>query len=164
MECEIFIYNFNLKCYNELKRGKTMRTIYEKFNLYIYIIIPILICFVYYYGYSHGLIDLQLINNYRNYKFDFITTVLGSLLTIYGFMAMLPENNFRKMLRKFNHDKIINNTILIGILASLVFIILFMFDYETFFHDLLFLIATAETFLATIKIFNILRISSKSIH
>ncbi|MGF3114744.1 hypothetical protein ACQV2R_05120 [Facklamia sp. P12937] len=140
-----------------------MRKVFEKVNVYIYFVIPFLVCLIYYFLMISNLLNLQAIDNYNNHKFDFVVTLLGTLLTIYGFMMMLPENKFRKALRIYKHDEIINNTIFIGILSSLIFILMYLIGYESWLHDLFFLVTISETTIATIKIFKILRYSAKSV-
>lgn len=147
----------------EKKGGaKMFRDIYEKINLYIYWIAPALVVSGYLILLYNNLFDLQTIHNYNAHKFDFVVNLLGTLLTVYGFMTMLPENKFRALLRHYGHDDILNNTIFIGTLSALVFSILFMLGVENSFQDILFLVVIVETTLATIKIFNILRFSAKS--
>lgn len=138
------------------------RKLYEKINIYIYWVVPLLVSLVYLYLVSVGIFNLQATDNYNAYKFDFISNLLGTLLTVYGFMAILPENNFRRLLRKIGHDNILNRTVLIGVLSSLAFVTLFLIGFENTLHDILFLVAVTETVIATLKIFAILRFSAKS--
>lgn len=99
--------------------------------------------------------------NYNNHKFEFVLTMLGSLLTIYGLMFSLPENKYRKLMRKYGHDKIINNTIFIGIISSIIFILLLLFDLFAVLQDLLFLVICSEVCIATFKIYFALKFISK---
>lgn len=140
------------------------RLIYEKFNIYIYVIIPIFICLLYVYAFYNGILNLSHFEKYNANKFNFILTILSVLLTIYGFMISLPENNVRKLLRRYKHDEIISRTILIGILSSFLFTALYMFDISCFFQDIIFLVTATEVVIATIKIYGILTVFSKDIH
>lgn len=140
------------------------RYLYEKFNIYIYLLIPVFVMIFYVILRNNDLLNLQAISNYNNHKFDFVLTLLGTLLTVYGFMAMLPENKFRELLRKYKHDEILNNTVFIGVLSSMIFIVMFMLGFENIINDFMFLIALSETIIASFKIFRLLKVSSKSTH
>lgn len=138
-----------------------MRKMYEKINLYIYIVIPFFMCFIYYFLLKYQIFNLQTVKNYTERKFDFILSLLGTLLTIYGFMMVLPENKFRLLLRKYKQEEIINKTIFIGIIACLAFVLMYLFGFENFYNDLLFIIASTETLISTHKIYNILKYIGK---
>lgn len=143
------------------KGGNNMRKIYEKFNIYIYFIIPFVLCIGYALLTSNQTFDLNKINNYQEHKFEFVLTMLGALLTIYGFMISLPENKFRTLMRRYKHDEIINNTIFSGIIGSLIFIILYLLELLPNIQNYLFITLTTEVSIASVKIYMILRAMGK---
>lgn len=124
-----------------------MRWIYEKFNIYIYLIIPIFITSIYFLCFK----DFQLskIQNYNQYNFEFVLTMLGALLTILGLMFTLPENNYRRLMKKYKHDEIINNTIFSGIISSLVFIVLLIIEVLPSIQEFLFITVICEVLIAS---------------
>ena len=134
-----------------------LRTLYEKFNIYIYIIVPAFLCSVYIILLLTGNFDLNCISNYTTHKFDFILAILSVLLTVYGFMLSLPENKFRSLMRRYKYDDIINNTIVIGILSALSFILLFLLETLGVVQDLLFITVSCEVVIATVWIYRILK-------
>lgn len=123
------------------------RWIYEKFNLYIYIAIPTLIISIYLLFFKDA--QLSEIDSYNQYKFEFVLTMLSVLLTILGLMFTLPENSYRKLMKKFKHDEIINNTIFSGVITSILFIILLIVELLPTIQEILFITVVCEVLIAS---------------
>ena len=100
-----------------------MRKIYEKFNLYVYFIVPIFLLLLHYFFVNYRQINILETSSFAESNFEFVLTMLGVLLTIFGLMFTLPDNEYRKIMKKYKHEKIIFNTIFCGIVSSLMFMI-----------------------------------------
>lgn len=133
------------------------RKLYEKLNLNIYIIFPIIVVLIYLLLYI--LFDFQLsdFQNFNFYQFDCVLAMLIILLIVLGLIRLLPENRYRKMMRKYGHDKILYNTMFYGIVSSMSFIFVFFIDKTVIIQEFLFIIAFCETTIATIWILRTLR-------
>lgn len=139
-----------------------MRKIYEKFNIYIYLAVPSMVCLVYFLLSNYCIFDLEMIKKYQEHKFEVALSMLGVLLTVYGFMMSLPENNFRSLMRRYKHDEIINNTIFFGIMASLVFVILYLLELLPNIQDYVFIFFMSEVVIATTWIYKVLKYIGKT--
>lgn len=133
-----------------IKLKNLKRTIYEKFNLYIYLIIPLLVLLAYLV--CNVLFDFKLteIKTLNKHIIDISLTLSGILLTILGLFLALPNTEFRQLMKKYNHDKIINNTLTIGILTMLATTLLSTIEKLPNIASLLFLIGFTETILASV--------------
>lgn len=134
-----------------------MRKIYEKINLYIYLFVPLSLILVHHLLKIYFRMNLLNTNSFSDKSFEFVLTMLGVLLTIFGLMFTLPDNEYRKLMKKYNHDKIIFNTIFSGITSSLVFIILNFSEISTYGQEILFIIIFSEVTVSTWWIFRTLK-------
>ncbi|MEG0601215.1 MAG: hypothetical protein RR494_13680 [Vagococcus sp.] len=134
-----------------------MRKIYEKINLYIYLFVPLNLILVHHLLKKYFRMNLLNTNSFLDKSFEFVLTMLGVLLTIFGLMFTLPDNEYRKLMKKYNHDKIIFNTIFSGITSSLVFIILNFFEISIYGQEILFIIIFSEVAVSTWWIFRTLK-------
>ena len=134
-----------------------MRKIYEKINLYVYLFVPLSLIVVHHLLKKYLQMNLLNTNSFSDKSFDFVLTMLGVLLTIFGLMFTLPDNEYRKLMKKYNHDKIIFNTIFSGITSSLIFIILNFSEIATYGQEILFIIIFSEVAVSTWWIFRTLK-------
>lgn len=139
------------------KRRINMRKIYEKFNLYIYFVLPIILLLLHYFFVNYRQINILDTSSFSASNFEFVLTMLGVLLTIFGLMFTLPDNDYRKLMRKYKHEKIIFNTIFCGIISSLVFILLYFIESSIQIQELLFIIIFSEVTISTWWIFRTLK-------
>lgn len=133
------------------------RKLYEKINLNIYIVVPIIGVLIYlllYFLFDFQLSDFQ---KFNLYSFDCVLAMLIILLIVLGLTGLLPENRYRKMMRRYRHEQILYNTILCGLVSSLFFIFIFFIGKITIVQDALFIITFCETTIATIWILRTLR-------
>lgn len=140
-----------------IKSKNFKRTIYEKFNLYIYIIVPIIVLVTYLIlniCFKFSLTDVKTLNEKI---IDISLTLAGILLTILGLFLALPNTKFRELMKKYKHDMIINNTLIIGILTLLATTFLSAIEKFPNVTSILFLIGFTETIIASIWIYNILK-------
>ncbi|EHR38027.1 hypothetical protein HMPREF9708_00111 [Facklamia languida CCUG 37842] len=137
------------------------RFIYEKLNIYIYIVVPVIVLPTYYLLNKHTIFVLSTISTYHEYKFEFVLTLLSVLLTVFGLMFSLPETKYRQLMRIYKHDEIINRTILIGILSCLIFSFLFLTEMLPKLQEYLFLIIFCETAISTVWIYMTLQAIGK---
>lgn len=142
---------------NKLKSKSNKRRLYEKFNIYLYINVP-LISLVFY-----GIIryctsfSLKKIVTFNNSKIEIFIAIAGILLTIMGLFISLPGNEFRKLMKKYGHDKIIMRILFIGILSSLLGLILAISELFINLQVLFFIITMTETILATWWMYDIFK-------
>lgn len=138
-----------------------LRLMYEKFNVYIYVIIPALLIAGYLFLNNKYGFCLSKINNYNDYKFEFTYSMLALLLTLLGLMQALPSNRrtlrYRKLMKKYKHDEIIYNTLFIGIVASISFIILYMIEKYPGIQDILFITMMIEIIISSCWLFITIR-------
>ena len=139
------------------KLNNTKRTVYEKFNLHIYIIVPAIILIIY--SILNLLFNFTLteINTLNEKIIDISLTLAGILLTILGLFLALPSTKFRELMKEYGHDKIIGNTLIIGILTLLVTTILSVMEKLPLIASLLFLVGFTETIIASIWIYQTLK-------
>lgn len=138
-----------------------MRKLYEYLNIYIYIILPILFTAFYWYLESNKIFSFANISNYIDYSFEFILATLGVLLTLLGLMFSLPNNTYRKLMKKYKHDEIIYNTIFLGIIVSILFVFLFFVDMLPALREYLFVIVLIELCISSFWIFKTLKFISQ---
>lgn len=133
-----------------------MRKFYEKLNLHVYIIVPFVFVLLHYtlvYAAKINIFDNQ---SFSENSFEFVLTMLGVLLTILGLMFTLPDNKYRELMKRYNHDRIIYNSIFIGILSSMVFVFLYFIDISTFIQELMYVTVFSEVAISTWWIFRTL--------
>ena len=134
-----------------------MRLFYEKFNVYIYLIAPLLLILLHYILVNFAHTNILDTKNFSERVFEFVLTMFGVLLTIFGFIFTLPDNEYRKLMKKYKHDKIIYNTIFCCILSSLLFMTFYFMEIATFMQEILFIIIFSEVTIATWWIFRTLK-------
>lgn len=135
-----------------------MRKMYEKFNIYVYLFIPLILVSVHYLLVNYFHVNFLDTSSFSQRSFEFVLTMLGVLLTIFGLLFTLPDNEYRKMMKLYNHDKIIFNTIFSGIISSLIFMALYFFEISTYAQESLVIVIFSEVAISTWWIFRTLRI------
>lgn len=138
------------------KKKNIFRKIYEGFYLNIYIIIPLIVLVVYIVSYFATDFNLNNIKTFNKNKIEISITIAGILLTIMGLFASLPNTEFRKLMKKYNHDKIINRTLFLGVIASLFTVILSVIERLILIQSILFIVAITETIIASVWIYKTL--------
>lgn len=129
-----------------------LRTLYEKVNLFIYIIAPAITVTVY----------LFLQNRYRfhfdqvqSYQIELTYLILTLLLTVLGLMRRLPTRfrnhhhlKYLELMSKYHHNQIIYITLAIGITATIINILLHYFTPYLTVQNILFITAVTELTIA----------------
>lgn len=129
------------------------RCIYELYNLYIYFTIPvIMVLFILFFI---GFEDLPL-EVFQNFKIEISLSLIGVLLTILGLFASLPDSNFLKLLKRYNHDTILYRTLLLGILSSAVVVALTLIGKFEKGQYIMLIVSLVETVIASIHIYRII--------
>lgn len=103
---------------------KNKTTIKEAFFIYLHVLLFI---FVVFYSLINEIIvktDFLAISAYKEFSMDICIGILSVLLTLLGLFLALPNTEYRRLMKKYNHDKIILNHIFCGSISSLIFIIL----------------------------------------
>lgn len=139
-----------------VKKKNIYRKIYEKFYLNIYIIVPLIVLFLYFISYIFLDFNLNDIVTYNENKIEISMTIAGILLTIMGLFTSLPDTEFRKLMKQFNHDKIINRTLFVGVLSSMFTVILSIIEKLIWIQSVLFIINITETIIASIWLYKTL--------
>lgn len=134
------------------------RNIFEYFMLRIYIFAPLVTLLLYYLVLVLILnFNLSVISTFNETKIEISLTITSILLTIMGLFASLPNTEFRVMMKKYGHDKIINGTLFIGVISSLLLILFAVSEVCIKLQVLLFLISVTETFVASIWLYKTLK-------
>ena len=128
-----------------------LRYVYEKFNIYIYAVIPT----VFVAGY------LVLNNGYglylpmtNNYKMMIGCCLLILLFSLAALMKSLPDSGkYRLLMKKYKHDQIIWRTLRLGLVASLLFILAVVTNSHLILQDSLIIIAMMETIISFCWVF-----------
>lgn len=68
-------------------------------------------------------LNFQNVKAYQDYSMDISIGFLSILLTLLGLFLALPNTNYRKLMKRYSHDKIILNNILFGSVSLILFII-----------------------------------------
>ena len=139
-----------------VEKKNFFRTIYEKFNLNIYIIVPLIVLLLYFVSDLLFGFNLADIKTYNENKIEISITISGILLTIMGLFTSLPNTKFRELMKKYNHDKIVNRTLLIGVLSSIFTVILSVSEKLIIIESALFIIGITETIIASIWLYKTL--------
>ena len=134
-----------------------MRKIYEKFNLYVYFVVPIILLLLHYFFVNCRQINILDTSSFAENNFEFVLTMLGVLLTIFGLMFTLPNNEYRKLMKRYKHGEIIFNTIFCGIVSSLAFMALYFIETPVQIQEFLFIIIFSEVAISTWWIFRTLK-------
>lgn len=129
------------------------RCIYELYNLYIYFTIPVVV--VLFILFFIGFEDLPL-EVFQNFKIEISLSLIGVLLTILGLFASLPDSNFLKLLKRYNHDTILYRTLLLGILSSAVVVALTLIGKFEKGQYIMLIVSLVETVIASIHIYRII--------
>lgn len=134
------------------------RSLKEYFNIYIYIIVPILIVAFYKFVLS-GFSQFSEITN-RLYEFspDIPLTFLGVLLTLLGLLTALPPSKYDEAMRKYKYYKIIFSSLAYGIFAALGHLMLFLLNIGESYQVFLFLVYISETLISTYWIYQITKL------
>ena len=138
------------------KRKNQRRKAYEKFCLNIYLIVPFLVVLLYFlicYLTEYNLSNSQ---NFNENKIEISITIAGILLTIMGLFTSLPNTKFRQLMKKYNHDKIINKTLFYGVMTSIITVILAVIEKMILAQSIFFIIAMTETVIASIWLYKTL--------
>lgn len=132
------------------------RKLYEKFYLNIYFIVPCIVLILYLLIYIFTGYRLSDSQSFNSSKIEISITIAGILLTIMGLFTSLPNTEFRQLMKKYNHDKIINRTLFFGVIASIFTVILSVIEKLIAFQSILFVIALTETIVASIWLYKTL--------
>lgn len=138
----------------KIKNG--FRTLYEKVNIYIYIVLPIGILILYKFINCISGFNLMVINTYKENVLDISMALVALLLTIMGLFTSLPNTEMRELMKKYSHDKIINRTLFLGVLTSLLTLILSIIEKCLFLQSILFIVSIVETLVASIWLYKTL--------
>lgn len=139
-----------------IKRKNTYRKIYEKFNLNIFIIAPLIVITLYFASYYLLDFNLSSIVTYNYYKIEISMAIAGILLMIMGLFTSLPSTNFRKLMKQYGHDKIIYRTLFFGVLSSLFTVLFAVAEVLVGAQSILFIISITETIIASIWLYSTL--------
>ena len=134
------------------------RTIYEKFNLHIYIFIPLIVLAIYFILNHYFDFDISKIKTLNEKLIDISLTLAGILLTILGLFMALPSTEGRKLLKRYGHNKILTKTLIIGTLALLFTTLLSALEIQTIMTYVLLIIGFVETIIASIWIYKMIEI------
>lgn len=107
-----------------------LRYVYEKFNIYIYAVIPTLFVAGYLVLNNKYGLHLQVMNNHKLLLGCFTFILL--LSSLFLMKSLHDDGKYRRLMRKYKHDEIIWRTSLIGLVASLLFIgvhIISLYDF-----------------------------------
>lgn len=136
-----------------------IRICFEKINLYIYVAFPFVVTVIYMIIRSELNWDFISIPTFQKYSFELVLSFFGVLLTLLGLFAALPNTKFKKLLKFYNHMKIINRTLAIGIFSALIFLILYLFESNSLLQEIMFIFAITETLIATRRIYSVTKFS-----
>ena len=115
------------------------RWLYEKFNIYIYIIIP-----------------LSLILLLKQYSLEFSITFSVYFLCFLGALVTIPSSEALALLQRYKHIQIIFFTLAIGNICSLL--LLKYHEYSFY----IFITIITEAVIATIKMYRISKFINKT--
>ena len=131
------------------------RWLYEKFNIYIYIIIPLSL--------------ILLLNDFNNdifqevlkqYSLEFSITFSVYFLCCMGILVAFPSSKKLALLQRYKHIQIVFFTLAIGNISSLLLLVVGLLNYNEY-SVYLYITVIVETVIATIKLFNISKFINK---
>lgn len=132
------------------------RWIYEKFNIHIYIVIPLLF--------------ILLISRFANcipteglqeHSIEVSLTFFGVFLTLMGILVAFPSSEKLALLQRYKHTQIVFLTLSCGIISSLLLLISGLLKYHEY-SLYLFIIIITETVIATVKLYGMSKFINKS--
>lgn len=131
------------------------RWLYEKFNIYIYIIIPLLLILLSN-SFKHY-ISKELLQEYSmEFSLIFAVYFLGCM----GVLVTIPSSEKLVLLQKYKHIQIVFFTLAIGNISSLLLLVVGFLNYNEY-SVYLYITVIVETVIATIKLFNISKFINK---
>lgn len=131
------------------------RWIYEKFNIHIYIVIPLLF--------------ILLISRFANcipteglqeHSIEVSLTFFGVFLTLMGILVAFPSSEKLALLQRYKHTQIVFLTLACGIISSLLLLISGLLKYHEY-SLYLFIIIITETVIATVKLYGMSKFINK---
>lgn len=125
------------------------RWLYEKFNIYIYIIIPLLLILLSN-SFKHY-ISKELL---QEYSMEFSLTFSVYFLCCMGVLVTIPSSEALALLQKYKHIQIVFFTLAIGNISSLLLLVVGFLNYNEY-SVYLYITVIVETVIATIKLFDI---------
>lgn len=131
------------------------RWLYEKFNIYIYIIIPLLLILLSN-SFKHY-ISKELL---QEYSMEFSLTFSVYFLCCMGVLVTIPSSEKLALLQKYKHIQIVFFTLAIGNISSLLLLVVGFLNYNEY-SVYLYITVIVETVIATIKLFNISKFINK---
>lgn len=133
------------------------RTLFEWFNLNIFIIVPLL-SFI---GYGTLVFstDYSLINtpSFQNHKVEVFMSITGMLLTAMSIYITLPDTEFRELMSRYGHDRIMGGALFIGTMSSLIGLFFAVTDVLAHTQALLFILSVVETGIVSVWLFKIFK-------
>lgn len=141
-----------------VKFKKRKRSMYENFNLYIYIYVPSFVLLIYFMLNSYYGFDLVAIKTLNSKLIDISLALSGTLLTILGLFLTLPNTKGRILLKRYGHDKILTTTLIVGIVSFLFTILLDALEIGTCIKYIIFIVGFVETIIASIWIYKMLEV------
>ena len=131
------------------------RWLYEKFNIYIYIIVPLLLLLLSN-SFKHY-ISKELL---QEYSMEFSLTFSVYFLCCMGVLVTIPSSEKLVLLQKYKHIQIVFFTLAIGNISSLLLLVVGFLNYNEY-SVYLYITVIVETVIATIKLFNISKFINK---
>lgn len=123
-----------------------LRYVYEKFNIYIYAVIPTVFVAGYLILNNRYGLHFPIANNHKLLFGFFLLALLFGLVVL---MRSLPDDGrYRWLMRKYKHDQIIWRTLWVGLVASLLFVVTVVMNSYPILQDSLIIIAMMEAIIS----------------
>lgn len=132
------------------------RILYEKINIYVYCIIPLIVISLYLIISRLLDFDLNKIQTFNGEIINISLTLTGVLLTLMAIFASFSNSEFIKYLKEYKHEIIFYRTIFCGIVFLLITIIISVMEILTVLKPIFFLAGFTETIIVTKKVYDIL--------
>lgn len=131
------------------------RWIYEKFNIHIYIVIPLL--FILLISRFANCISTE---GLQEHSIEVSLTFFGVFLTLMGILVAFPSSEKLALLQRYKHTQIVFLTLACGIISSLLLLISGLLKYHEY-SLYLFIIMITETVIATVKLYGMSKFINK---
>lgn len=132
-----------------------MRWIYEKFNIYIYIIVPLIVV-------SLSSLFIQHIQKQglQQHSVEISLAFLGVFLTLMGILVAFPSSKRLELLQRYKYTQIAYLTLVFGIIFAIALLISALVEYHEYSYYL-FVALITETLLATKKLYSMAKFINK---